>query len=186
MKRKVFKAWSDPAWQRKLSKTLIVSRVDESIPGDKLKGKRKPWYIALTQEPEMLKEVGGVRHLPDGKTLVLSEDDIVALVRYLVEPQTVLWSDNPEPTETREVQVVAFAQPGMVATSESGEIVNGEAWWSVEYFKQQQPHDIKKNGLTAKMHTLPWKSPSILDENKPAVSKKRTKRFSGQLRDTAL
>jgi hypothetical protein len=151
------KAWSDLAWQRKLSKTLTVSRVDENIPGVKLKGKRKPWYIALTQKPDMLTEVGGVRSLPDGKILLLTEDEIVALVRYLVEPQTVVWSDNPEPTEAGECQVVCFIQPGMVATSDAGEVVNGEASWSPEYFKQQEAHDIMKDGRTPKMHTLPWK-----------------------------
>ncbi len=152
------KAWGDPAWQRKLSKTVTVSRVDEDIPTAKQRPDRKPWYIALTQKPDFLKEVGGVNGLPPGNTLLLSEYDVVELVRYLLEPQTALWGTNPTPTEPGEQEVRLFVEPGMVAVlADSGEVVNGEAHWSPAYFKKQEAYDVKKGLPTRKIHTLPWK-----------------------------
>lgn len=147
------KAWDDPAWQRPLSKTLTVSRVDEDIPTDAQTRDRKPWSIALTRERRP--EHGDVQGLPAGRSLLLSEAEVMALVAYLFEPQTVLWSENPSPTETGEVGFLMFLQPGMVAISESGQLVNGEAHWTLEYFKRQEPLDGTPR--TPKFHTLPWR-----------------------------
>jgi hypothetical protein len=154
--RRQLKAWSDPAWQRKLSKTLTVSRVDENIPGTALKRKRKPWFVALTQNPERLTEVGSIGGLPAGTTMLLSEQDVLALVHYLLEPQTAMWLDNPERTEPGRVQGYAFLQHGMLAFSASGQPVNGEADWTPTYFRRQRPIDISEGLRTRKVHTLPW------------------------------
>src|SRR3954465_15077266 len=94
--RHPLKAWGAPDWTRKVSKTLTVSRVDEDIPMDQLRADRKPCYLALTQAPDQLARVGGVRGLPEGTTLLLSEDDVLALAQYLLEPQLALWVENPE------------------------------------------------------------------------------------------
>jgi hypothetical protein len=156
------KAWNDAAWQRKLSKTLTVSRVDEDIPTDEQKPNRKPWYIALTQNPELLTRVGGVSGLPEGNTLLLSEDDVVELVRYLFEPQLAMWSENPSPTEPGKQQAYVFVQSGLLDVSESEEIVNGERQWSPDYFTRQTPSD-GADGIPPKHHTLPWKLDAALD-----------------------
>ena len=83
----MFKAWDDCDFQRKLSKTLTISRVDEELPVSMTK--RKPWYLALTQHPDRFAKVGGVDGVPPGKTLLMSEDEVVALVDYLLESETV-------------------------------------------------------------------------------------------------
>jgi hypothetical protein len=155
------KAWggrreSHP-WQRKLSQTLTVSRVDENIPVEKQTRLRKPWFIALTQKPNLLTTAGGVLHLPAGDTLLLSEDDVVALVGYLLEPQTALWCENPSPTEPGEYEFSAYLQPGMVGLTESGDVCNGEAQWSPAYFSRQKAYDLTDGLRTRKVHTLPWK-----------------------------
>src|SRR3954471_1026790 len=86
------KAWRDKDWNRKLSDTLTVARVDENIPTHEQGRRRKPWYVALTQQPET--DVADIHGVPkDGRTLLLSEDDAVALVKYLLEPQVVVWSE---------------------------------------------------------------------------------------------
>jgi hypothetical protein len=153
------KAWDDETWKRKLSKTLTVSRVDENIPTKKMRSARKPWYLALTQQPET--NVADIKGLPKGHTLLLSEDDVLALVRYLLEPQVVAWADNPERTEAGEGEHQArlFLQPGMVAILESEDsvvAVNGEAQWSPDYFTRQEPFDRREWRPTMKIHTLPW------------------------------
>lgn len=104
-------------------------------------------------------EVGGVRHLPEGNTLLLSEDDVVSLVRYLFEPQTAAWSPYPTPEKVGHHDVYMFEQAGMLGVSDRDEIVNGEAEWSPEYFTQQEPGAVPEP--TSKIHTLPWK----LDED---------------------
>jgi hypothetical protein len=155
MSKHQLKAWNDPEWQRKLSKTLTVSRVDEDIPTETQPRVRKPWFIALTQKPELLAKVGGVDGVPAGHTLLLSEDDVVALVRYLLEPQTVVWATNPSATELDGLERVSL-QPGMVALlSTTGEVVNGEAHWTPDFFTRQKPIDIR-DGVSPRFHTLPW------------------------------
>ena len=42
-RRYPLKAWNDPAWTRKLSAHLTVSRVDEDIPAAEQGRERKPW-----------------------------------------------------------------------------------------------------------------------------------------------
>jgi hypothetical protein len=85
---RVFKAWADPDWSMKLTKTLTVSRIDEDIPVHKQRT-RKPWYVGLTQTPDLIAKVGGVQGVPAGKTLLLSEADVIALVNYLLDTGTV-------------------------------------------------------------------------------------------------
>ena len=152
------KAWADRGWQTKLSETLTVSRVDEDIPTEKQTEERKPWFIALTQNPELLPAVGGVEGLPPGHTVLLSEDDVVALVQYLLEPQTAAWFENPSPIEPGSQDAIAFLEPGLV-TLIDGEPVNGEAQWTPEYFRCQTPLAIEEGSTfpTRKLHTLPWK-----------------------------
>jgi hypothetical protein len=148
------KAWGDRAWRRKLSKTLTVSRVDENIPTDEQTRRRKPWYVALTRASTVVSpKVAG---LPAGNGVLLSENEVLALVAYLLEPQTVVWSENPSPTESGKYQVFLFMQPGMVAISGDGRIWNGEAPWTPSYFEGQEPID-KSVRVSPKVHTLPWR-----------------------------
>jgi len=165
MKPQALKAWGDEAWRRKLTKTLSVARVDDDVPGEELKGQRKPWFLALTQKTNLLEELGGVRGLPEGHTMLLSEDDVVALVRYLFEPQIAMWVDEPEISQPGDRKALVFEEQGMLGVSDDDEIVNGEANWSKEYFEQTvAPHDQpglladfqRRNGKL-RVHTLPWK-----------------------------
>jgi hypothetical protein len=151
------KAWGDPAWRRKLS-TVIVSRVDEDIPTEKQKPIRKPWFVALTQKPDLLTKVGGIVGLPAGNTVLLSERDVLALVQYLFEPQTVVWADKLSHTKPGKFGAVLFSQPGMLAISADGHVWNGEAPWTPSYFERQDPINPKNPNArrTRKIHTLPW------------------------------
>jgi hypothetical protein len=156
------KVWGDKNWTRRLTPRLSVGRVDEALPCGG--GGRKPWYLLLTQDPDLLKTLGPVRGAPkNGTNLLLSEDDVVALVQYLLEPQTAVWMENPEPSEPGEYSARLFLQPGMVGITSSGKIVNGEADWTPKYFKRQQNTDTV---ATAKIHTLPWKLPPSMIEHK--------------------
>jgi hypothetical protein len=77
------KMWDDPDWSRRITPRLHVGMVDEELPFGK-EGGRKSWYIALTQHPDLLKKLGPVKGLPKkGTTLLLFEDDVVALVEHL-------------------------------------------------------------------------------------------------------
>ncbi len=73
------KLWADPDWSRQISETLHVGRVDD----DQGAGPEKPWFVSLTQSPNRLQEMGGARGTPPGTTLLLSHDDVVALLPYL-------------------------------------------------------------------------------------------------------
>jgi hypothetical protein len=58
--------------------------VDEDLPFGR-EGGRKSWYLSLTQDEDLLKTLGPVKGIPKkGKTLLLFEDDVVALVQHLV------------------------------------------------------------------------------------------------------
>jgi hypothetical protein len=73
-----------------VSPRLRVGMVGEELPFGE-EGGRKSWYLSLTQSPDLLKVLGPVRGVPRvGKTLLLFEDDVVALVQYLVDSQLVL------------------------------------------------------------------------------------------------
>lgn len=173
-KRYPLKVWGDSAWQRKLTASLSVSRVDEDIPTAEQGRARKPWYITLTQQPQqVLDDAGGIQELQAGTTMLLSEDDVLALVRYLVESQTVVYADDPSPTKAGTYGAYMFVEPGMVGiTVEDGTPVNGEAHWTPEYFK-----DMAKRGKTdsapvqPKVHTLPWRA-----DIEPAAKRRRPAR----------
>jgi hypothetical protein len=129
--------------------------VDESIPTDRLTPRRKPWLVALTQETDAISEIGGVDGLPAGTTVLLSEHEVLELARYLVEPQTAAWSSNPTPVAGDTCEVRVFLEPGMVAVTESGAVVNGEEHWTPDYFAQAEPLSPPRIS-TRKIHTLPW------------------------------
>lgn len=58
--------------------------VDEDLPFGK-EGGRKSWYLSITQDEDLLKTLGPVSGIPKkGKTLLLFEDDVVALVQHLI------------------------------------------------------------------------------------------------------
>jgi hypothetical protein len=76
------KMWADDDFSRRITSRLHVGMVDEELPFGR-EGGRKSWYIALTQQRDLLKKLGGVKGLPSGKTLLLFEDDVLALVDYL-------------------------------------------------------------------------------------------------------
>lgn len=105
------KTWGDKEWTRRLTPRFSVGMVDEDLPYGK-EGGRKSWYLSLTQDKDLLTTLGPVVGAPEkGKTLLLFEDDVVALVRHL------------EAT-------------GLIAMTESGRLVNGRA---MEY-EGDHPH----------------------------------------------
>lgn len=58
--------------------------VDEELPFGR-EGGRKSWYLTVTQDEDLLETLGPVHGAPkDGKTLLLFEDDVVALVQHLM------------------------------------------------------------------------------------------------------
>ena len=86
------KVWGDPDWTKRLTSHLSVAMVDEWLAvGTEDDGRRrKSWYIALTQDHDLAAELGPVHGLPtEGKTLLLFEDDVVALVQHLVSGELV-------------------------------------------------------------------------------------------------
>lgn len=83
------KMWGDPTWSRRLTPRLTVGMVDEELPYGR-EGGRKSWYLSLTQDPDLLETLGPVQGVPTkGKTLLLFEDDIVALVQYIASSELV-------------------------------------------------------------------------------------------------
>jgi hypothetical protein len=164
--RNHLKQWAARAWTKQLTPGLRVGRVDEDLPVSR-DGERKSWYLVLTQRPDLLKELGPVDGLPDtGTTLLLFEDDVVALVRYLLEPQVAAWAEDPEATKLGRHRL--FFEPGLVAFTEAGEAVNGEAHWSPEHFRQARPLDARAGLPTRKVHTLPWPMNTAEPERQPA------------------
>jgi hypothetical protein len=145
------KAWDDPAWKRRLSKTLTVSRVDENIPTDEQKPIRKPWFLAITRTS---KDSRTVRGLPAGRSVLLSEDEVLGVLRYLFEPQLAVWAEKPTPTEPGTVLALMFLQPGMVAIAKTGQLWIGEGQWTPKYFKRQKPIYIRRKGTTNDRHSL--------------------------------
>jgi hypothetical protein len=82
------KMWDDPDWSRRITPRLHVGMVDEELPESERgkKWKRKSWYITLTQNPDLLKKIGQVKGLPKtGTTLLLFEDDVIALVDHVCQ-----------------------------------------------------------------------------------------------------
>jgi hypothetical protein len=93
MAKRIFKAWEGTKnWTQKLGESVTVCRVDEDLAVSKQL--RKPWYVSLTQHPDRVKKVGGVRGVPKGTTLLLSEAEVMGLVEYLLESETVALTDN--------------------------------------------------------------------------------------------
>jgi len=84
------KTWDDSDWTRRLSPRLSVGRVDEELPFGK-EGGRKSWYLTITQDSDLLKTLGPVKGVPQkGRTLLLFEDDVVALVQHLADSELVV------------------------------------------------------------------------------------------------
>jgi hypothetical protein len=166
------KAWNDPNWQRPLSRTLTVSRVDEDIPTEDQTRQRKPWSVALTRAPGVVSPE--VQSLPAGTTLLLSAPEVLALVAYLLEPQTAVWCEVPTPTAPGRYAVRLYFQPGMVAMVEDGSnaIADGEAHWTPDYFRRAEPTDT----LTPKGHTLPWPMKTDSGETRRARPATKTTR----------
>ena len=70
----------------------------------------------MTQKPALLDVVGDVPGLPEGTSnAAAAEDDVIALVRYLTEPQTALFRGRPKFNQTRGKRTAyTFLEPGMV------------------------------------------------------------------------
>jgi hypothetical protein len=89
--------WGDPDWSRRITPRLHVGMVDEELP-ERERGKLwrcKSWYIALTQQPDLLRKLGPVKGLPKkGTTLLLFEDDVVALVEHLCEVGSIEFDEE--------------------------------------------------------------------------------------------
>jgi hypothetical protein len=158
------KAWDSPAWKRPLSRTLTVSRIDEDIPTEEQTAQRKPWLIALTRDPTHAER--DVEGLPPGHSLVLSTNEVLALVHYLMEPQIAVWASQLHFEEPGECQAVMYEEPGMVILEADADdadatvvtVIEGEAHWSPDYFRQAEPLD-PEDLSTGKIHTLPWLLP---------------------------
>jgi hypothetical protein len=83
------KTWADKDATRRLTPRLRVGVVDEDLPFGK-EGGRKSWYLSVTQDPDLVETLGPVHGLPKrGKTLLLFEDDVVALVRHVIDNDLV-------------------------------------------------------------------------------------------------
>lgn len=91
------KTWSPATardWTRRLNRNLSVGMVDEELPFGK-EGGRKSWYLALTQDTDLLKTLGPVQGVPKkGKTLLLFEDDLIALVQHLCDADLITFDDT--------------------------------------------------------------------------------------------
>lgn len=91
------KTWSGPAaksWTRRLTPRLAVGLVDEDLPAGK-EGGRKSWYLSLTADPDLLKTLGPVKGIPrKGNTVLLFEDDVIALVQHLADAELVMVDDD--------------------------------------------------------------------------------------------
>ncbi len=86
------KTWDDSSGTRRLSPRLSVGRVEE-LPFGK-EGGRKSWYLTITQDTDLLKTLGPVKGVPKkGKTLLLFEDDVVALVQHLADSELVVMDE---------------------------------------------------------------------------------------------
>jgi hypothetical protein len=87
------KTWGDKDFTRRVSPRLSVGMVDEELPFGK-EGGRKSWYLSLTQDPDLLKALGPVKGRPtQGTTLLLFEDDVIALVQHLADTGLVMLDD---------------------------------------------------------------------------------------------
>jgi hypothetical protein len=91
------KMWGDPDWSYRMTPGLHVGMVDEWLH-ERERGRlwnHKSWYISLTQNPDLLKKLGGVKGLPEkGTSLLLFEDDVVALVQHLFDHDLIDFDDN--------------------------------------------------------------------------------------------
>jgi hypothetical protein len=91
------KTWSPRTakdWTRRLTPRLSVGMVDEEIPFGK-EGGRKSWYLSVTVDPDLLKTLGPVKGTPrKGKTVLLFEDDVIALVQHLADAELVMVDDD--------------------------------------------------------------------------------------------
>ena len=88
------KTWDDKSWTRRLTPRLRVGMVDEELPFGK-EGGRKSWELTLTQEPDLLRTLGPVKGTPrTGTTLLLFEDDVLALVRHVAMSGLIVMDDD--------------------------------------------------------------------------------------------
>jgi hypothetical protein len=118
---KYLKMWGDPAWSRRLTRRLHIGMVDEELPVGQ-EGGRKSWYLALTQPENLAATLGPVRRVPKGHTLLLFEDDVVALTQYLHDVVGTLLLDEdgrPDGTE-RNVRRRPIEPPRPVAAPRRG------------------------------------------------------------------
>lgn len=68
--------------------------VDEALPMGK-EGGHKSWYLSLSADPDLLKTLGPVKGTPrKGKTVLLFEDDVIALVQHLADAELVMVDDD--------------------------------------------------------------------------------------------
>jgi len=87
--------WDSRGWTRRLTPRLSVGMVDEWIDTNEGSQARTSCYVAIIQDRDLLKRLGPVRGVPRaGKTLLLFEDDVVALVQYLVDGDLVRPDDE--------------------------------------------------------------------------------------------
>ena len=89
--------WGSRDWSRRITPRLHVGMVDEELPENERgkKWKHKSWYIALTQHPDLLKQLGPVKSLlKTGTTLLLFENDVIAFVEQVTECGLVVWDDG--------------------------------------------------------------------------------------------
>jgi len=92
--KKFLKTWNDPDHTRRLTPRLSVGMVDEALPMGK-EGGRKSWYLSLTLDPDLLKTLGPVKGIPrKGKSVLLFEDDVIALVQHLADAELVMVDDD--------------------------------------------------------------------------------------------
>jgi len=95
------KVFGDKCYTKLLTPRLTVGMVDEELPVGK-EGGRKSWYLALTSD--LLTRLGPVHGAPERDTILLFEDDVVALVKHVLDCWLIAITDEGEVVNEEAVQ----------------------------------------------------------------------------------
>lgn len=114
------KMWADSDWSRRLTRTLRVGRVDD----DRGSSQNKLWYLSrLTQYPDRLKARRGPwpRGLTRrGKTLLLSQYEVLELVKYALAGGLLGIADDGDVVLEREMVAALSATVPKTRRKSSG------------------------------------------------------------------
>jgi hypothetical protein len=91
----------DKDYTKPLTPRLSVGMVDEELPVGK-EGGRKSWYLTLTSD--LLTQLGPVHGARKRDTILLFEDDVVALVKHVFDAWLIAITDDGEVVNEEAVQ----------------------------------------------------------------------------------